>query len=191
MSRSRVEFGWPSDWTLQVIVGVGPINHGHLVELVQKHFANQPSKPVGQVPYSGPSRFTSASVPLFLLLPGQDKVKTWLQMEYRDDTLPMCYTGVGFEGLAAGDPRNNALEVIKSIVGSFNRARQPVGDHGLNIINDIGQAPRFEGEMRVFEFDFYNINYRDNGMFGAYVACEESDWVPNNTLKRFFKEMCR
>merc|ERR1712151_1062706 len=95
------------------------------------------------------------------------------ELIYRNDEMgPTAYISVGWEGVPHKSPDAVTMMVMASTIGSYkkNTGLVPGTISGNRVINavankmQVGCADEFEAFMRF---------YRDTGMFGFYIACDE------------------
>merc|ERR1712226_1780271 len=136
-----------------VLVATGPVNHGDVVKAatsalggVSKGQATQG----WQKPY-----FCGA------------------ELLYRNDEMgPTAYIAVGWEGVPARSPDAVTFMVMQHIIGSYTKGAGLVPGEisGNRVVNNVankmqvGCADKFEG--------FCNF-YKDTGIFGFYIQCDE------------------
>merc|ERR1739845_119437 len=83
-----------------------------------------------------------------------------------------AYISVGWEGVPWKSPDAVTFMVMAKIIGSYkkNTGLVPGSISGNRVVNavankmDVGCADEFEA---------FNINYKDTGMFGFYIVCDE------------------
>merc|ERR1712190_137002 len=96
-----------------------------------------------------------------------------VELLYRNDEMgPTAYIAVGWEGVPWKSPDAVTFMVMASIIGSYkkNTGLVPGNISGNRVINAVAN------KMQVGcadEFECFNYFYRDTGMFGFYIACDE------------------
>merc|ERR1719444_660495 len=136
-----------------VIAASGPMKHAEVVQLATSAFggikAGAP-KPAGTKPY-----FCGA------------------ELLYRNDEMgPTAYISVGWESVPWKSPDAVTFMVMQAIIGSYkkNAGLVPGTISGNRVINAVAN------KMQVGcadEFEAFNYFYKDTGMFGFYIACDE------------------
>jgi processing peptidase subunit beta len=95
------------------------------------------------------------------------------ELIYRNDEMgPTAYIAVGWEGVPWKSPDAVTFMVMAKIIGSYkkNSGLVPGTISGNRVINAVAN------KMQVGcadEFECFNINYKDTGMFGFYIVCDE------------------
>merc|ERR1712241_1005986 len=136
-----------------VIAAAGPVAHADLVQMATASFggmaAGEP-KPAATKPY-----FCGA------------------ELIYRNDEMgPTAYITAGWEGVPWKSPDAVTFMVMQAIIGTYTKGEGlvPGTISGNRVINavankmNVGCADHFEA---------FNINYKDTGMFGFHIACDE------------------
>lgn len=136
-----------------VLAAAGPVPHEELVSLASSALGGvQPGTPA-----------PGATKPYFC----------GAELLYRNDEMgPTAYISVGWESVPWKSPDAVTFMVMQSIIGSYkkNEGLVPGTISGNRVINAVAN------KMQVGcadEFEAFNINYRDTGMFGFYIACDE------------------
>jgi len=136
-----------------VIVGTGAIQHGDLVKLAQAAFGDVKAgspRPVAERPY-----FCGA------------------ELIYRNDEMgPTAYIACGFEAVPWRSPDAVTFMVMQHVIGSYkkNKGLVPGNISGNRVINAVAN------KMNVGcadEFEAFTYFYRDTGIFGFYIQCDE------------------
>merc|ERR1712151_836431 len=95
------------------------------------------------------------------------------ELIYRNDEMgPTAYISAGWEGVPWKSPDAVTFMVMQAILGSYTKGEGlvPGTISGNRVINavankmNVGCADHFEA---------FNINYKDTGMFGFHIACDE------------------
>jgi len=95
------------------------------------------------------------------------------ELIYRNDEMgPTAYISVGWEGVPWKSPDAVTFMVMQSIMGSYKKGEGlvPGNISGNRITNAVAN------KMNVGcadEFEAFNLFYKDTGMFGFYVVCDE------------------
>mmetsp|Transcript_5779 Transcript_5779/g.15568 ORF Transcript_5779/g.15568 Transcript_5779/m.15568 type:complete len:474 (-) Transcript_5779:402-1823(-) len=136
-----------------VIAATGPMKHAELVKLATAAF--------GGVKAGGPAAY------------GEKPYFCGAELIYRNDEMgPTAYISVGWEAVPWKSPDAVTFMVMQSIIGSYkkNAGLVPGVLSGNRVINavankmDVGCADEFEA---------FTHFYKDTGIFGFYVACDE------------------
>jgi len=136
-----------------VIAASGPLKHQELVSLASSAF--------GSVKAGGPK--PGSTKPYFC----------GAELIYRNDEMgPTAYIAVGWEAVPWKSPDAVTFMVMQSIIGSYkkNTGLVPGTISGNRVINAVAN------KMQVGcadEFEAFNYFYKDTGMFGFYIACDE------------------
>jgi len=136
-----------------VIAAAGPLPHADLVKLAEASFGTVPKAPAAE--YGTKPYFCGA------------------ELIYRNDEMgPLAYISVGFEGVPWRSPDVIGLMVAKQVLGSYkkNEGLVPGTISGNRTINAVAN------KMSVGcaeEFDTFSISYKDTGVFGFYIVCDE------------------
>merc|ERR1719169_49030 len=85
---------------------------------------------------------------------------------------PTAYVSVGWESVPARSGDAVTFMVMQHIIGSYkkNAGLVPGTISGNRTINAVAN------KMEVGcadEFEAFNINYKDTGLFGFYIVCDE------------------
>merc|ERR1711920_785485 len=95
------------------------------------------------------------------------------ELLYRNDEMgPTAYISVAWEAVPWKSPDAVTFMVMQSIIGSYkkNAGLVPGTISGNRVVNAVAN------KMQVGcadEFEAFNYFYRDTGMFGFYIACDE------------------
>merc|ERR1719265_1682368 len=95
------------------------------------------------------------------------------ELIYRNDEMgPTAYVSVGWEGVPFKSPDAVTFMVMQKLIGSYkkNTGLVPGTISGNRVINAVAN------KMSVGcaeEFEAFNLNYKDTGMFGFYAVCDE------------------
>jgi len=139
-----------------VIAGAGAVDHQQLVELATKAF--------GSLPASSSKRVVSA--------PG---LYTGSELRIRHDLVPKAHAAIAFAIAGQTDPDSYPLEVIKHMLGSWEKS----GNSGVhNASYMIRQVAREELAEKLTTFI---APYSDIGLFGVYTSM---DWMGQHELFR-------
>jgi processing peptidase subunit beta len=148
---SYVQSNWTADKT--VIAATGGVKHADLVAMATEKFGG-----------------LKASTPA----PGSTKPYfCGAELIYRNDEMgPTAYIGVGWEAVPWKSPDAVTFMVMASIIGKYkkNAGLVPGNISGNRVVNavankmQVGCADEFEAFMHF---------YKDTGMFGFYIACDE------------------
>jgi len=136
-----------------VLAAVGPMKHEAVVNLAAAALGSVPSS----VPVSGWQK------PYFC----------GAELIYRNDEMgPTAYISVGWEGVPWKSPDAMTFMVMQAIMGSYKKGEGlvPGTISGNRIINAVAN------KMNVGcadEFEAFNHFYKDTGMFGFHIACDE------------------
>jgi len=149
--QSYVDANYTAD--KMVLAVAGPVKHEELVALAASSLggvkAGTPA-PGGSKPY-----FCGA------------------ELIYRNDEMgPTAYISVGWEGVPWKSPDAVTFMVMQAIMGSYKKGEGlvPGNISGNRITNAVAN------KMNVGcadEFEAFNLFYKDTGMFGFYVVCDE------------------
>lgn len=135
------------------IVAAGPMKHEELVKLA--------ASSLGGVK-AGPG-IVGATKPYFC----------GAELIYRNDEMgPTAYISVGWEGVPWRSPDAVSFMVMQHIIGSYKKGAGLVPGEisGNRVINNVAN------KMQVGcadEFEAFNLFYKDTGIFGFYIACDE------------------
>merc|ERR1719188_1742484 len=135
-----------------VIAAAGPMKHAELVGLASASFG---SVKAGTLKWADKPYFCGA------------------ELIYRNDEMgPTAYIAVGFEGVPWKSPDAVTFMVMQAIIGSYkkNAGLVPGTISGNRVVNAVAN------KMQVGcadEFEAFSHFYRDTGMFGFYIACDE------------------
>jgi len=136
-----------------VIAAAGPVAHAELVQLATAAF--------GGVAAGGPK--PAAMKPYFC----------GAELIYRNDEMgPTAYIAAGWESVPWRSPDAVAFMMMEAIIGNYTRGvgLVPGNLSGNRVINNVA------GKMAVGcadTFETFNNFYRDTGIFGYYIACDE------------------
>lgn len=155
LSQAHLEKYLAANYTADkmVIVAAGPVKHADIVQLASAAFGNVKAGPPHAV----------CTKPYFC----------GAELIYRNDEMgPTAYICIGLEGVPWRSPDAVTFMVMQHIIGSYkkNQGLVPGTISGNRVINAVAN------KMAVGcadEFETFNINYRDTGMFGFYIACDE------------------
>jgi len=95
------------------------------------------------------------------------------ELIYRNDEMgPTAYVSVGWEGVPHRSPDAIAFWVMQHIIGSYkkNQGLVPGNISGNRVINGVANKM---GVGCADVYECFNIHYRDTGMFGFYIECDE------------------
>lgn len=136
-----------------VIAASGPVKHEEVVKLAKAAFGGVKAgtpKPGATKPY-----FCGA------------------ELIYRNDEMgPTAYISIGWESVPWRSPDAVTFMVMQSIIGSYkkNKGLVPGTISGNRVINNVAN------KMAVGcadEFEAFNMFYKDTGIFGFYIQCDE------------------
>lgn len=136
-----------------VIAAAGPMAHADLVQLAGSAFGGVkagPPKPTTTKPY-----FCGA------------------ELLYRNDEMgATAYVAAGWESVPWRSPDAVAFMLMESIIGNYNKDKGlvPGNISGNRVINAVAN------KMQVGcadTFETFNKFYRDTGIFGYYIECDE------------------
>lgn len=136
-----------------VVAAVGAVSHAEVVELASAAFGGLKA---------GPPRLYE-SRPYFC----------GAELIYRNDEMgPTAYISVGWEGVPWKSADAVTFMVMAKIIGSYKKdtGLVPGTISGNRVINAVAN------KMQVGcadEFEAFNYFYKDTGMFGFYIACDE------------------
>jgi processing peptidase subunit beta len=136
-----------------VVAASGPMKHEELVKLASAAF--------GGVKAGAPA--VAAGKPYFC----------GAELIYRNDEMgPTAYISVGWEAVPWKSPDAVTFMVMQSIIGSYkkNTGLVPGAISGNRVINAVAN------KMQVGcadEFEAFTHFYKDTGMFGFYISCDE------------------
>lgn len=107
-------------------------------------------------------------------LPGADKPYfCGAELLYRNDEMgPIAHVSVAWEGVPYKSPDAVTFMVMKHIVGSYKKGAGVVPGtiSGNRVANAVANKM---GVGCAEEFQAFSHNYKDTGMFGFYIACDE------------------
>jgi len=136
-----------------VLAAAGPMKHEELVKLA--------TSALGGVKTSAPA--PGMSKPYFC----------GAELIYRNDEMgPTAYISVGWEAVPWRSPDAVTFMVMQAIMGSYKKGEGlvPGNISGNRIVNAVAN------KMNVGcadEFEAFSLFYKDTGMFGFYVVCDE------------------
>jgi len=136
-----------------VLAAAGPLKHEELVKLA--------TSSLGGVKAGAPA--PGSSKPYFC----------GAELIYRNDEMgPTAYISVGWEAVPWRSPDAVTFMVMQAIMGSYKKGEGlvPGNISGNRIVNAVAN------KMNVGcaeEFEAFNLFYKDTGMFGFYVVCDE------------------
>jgi len=149
--QSYIDTNYTAD--KMVLAATGPVKHEELVKLAEAS--------LGGVKAGAPAPYTTK--PYFC----------GAELIYRNDEMgPTAYISVGWEAVPWRSPDAVTFMVMSSIIGSYkkNVGLVPGNISGNRVINnvankmDVGCAEEFEAFAHF---------YKDTGVFGFYIACDE------------------
>jgi processing peptidase subunit beta len=149
--KAYVDYNYRAQNT--VLVATGPVAHAEVVELAQAGFGHMTKaklKPVGTRPY-----FCGA------------------ELLYRNDEMgPTAYIAAGFESVPWRSPDAVTFMLMESLIGHYKKGvgLVPGTISGNRVVN--GVANKMEVGC-ADEFETFNRFYRDTGVFGFYIECDE------------------
>jgi len=136
-----------------VVSAAGPLKHEELVKLAAEKFGGVKAG----VPVVGETK------PYFC----------GAELIYRNDEMgPTAYVSVGWEGVPWKSPDAVTFMVMQAIMGSYKKGEGlvPGTISGNRVTNAVAN------KMQVGcadEFEAFNLCYKDTGMFGFYIVCDE------------------
>merc|ERR1712060_208481 len=149
--QSYVDTNYTAD--KMVVTAVGAVSHQAVVELASAAFGGVKSGP--------PPVFEER--PYFC----------GAELIYRNDEMgPTAYITVGWEGVPWKSPDAVTFMVMQAIIGSYKKGTGlvPGTISGNRVINAVAN------KMNVGcadEFEAFNLFYKDTGIFGFHIACDE------------------
>jgi len=149
---SYIQQNWTADKT--VICATGGVKHADLVAQATEAFG-------GMKACTSPVE--AATKPYFC----------GAELIYRNDEMgPTAYIGVGWEGVPWKSPDAVTFMVMASIIGSYKKGAGlvPGNISGNRVVNAVAN------KMQVGcanEFEAFAHFYKDTGMFGFYIECDE------------------
>merc|ERR1711920_318912 len=148
---SYIQQNWTADKT--VICATGAVKHSELVAKATETLGGMKSgTPV-----------EAATKPYFC----------GAELIYRNDEMgPTAYIGVGWESVPWKSPDAVTFMVMASIIGSYKKSAGlvPGNISGNRVVNAVAN------KMQVGcanEFEAFSHFYKDTGMFGFYIECDE------------------
>merc|ERR1712032_715461 len=159
--------------------GIDSLSSDHLVSFLSTNYtgSNMVFAAVGPMQHEAVVKLASAalgSVPPSVLVPGwQRPYFCGAELIYRNDEMgPTAYISVGWEGVPWRSPDAVTFMVMQSIIGSYKKGAGLVPGEisGNRVINAVAN------KMQVGcadEFEAFNCFYRDTGIFGFYIQCDE------------------
>merc|ERR1719215_2365183 len=136
-----------------VLAATGPINHDDLVKFA--------TSSLGGLKAGAP--VTGTTKPYFC----------GAELIYRNDEMgPTAYCSVGWEGVPYKSPDAVTFMVMAKVIGSYKKGAGivPGTISGNRTTNAVANKM---GVGCADEFEAFNINYKDTGMFGFYAVCDE------------------
>lgn len=136
-----------------VIAASGPVNHAELVKAAEASFGG----------FKAGTPAPGATKPYFC----------GAELLYRNDEMgPTAYISVGWEGVPLRSPDAVTFMVMQHVIGSYkkNAGVVPGTISGNRVSNAIANKM---GVGCADEYQAFNYFYKDTGMFGFYVACDE------------------
>lgn len=142
-----------------VLVGSGAVNHGELVKLAEKQFANLPvsAKPV--TPGAG-SRGPH-DVPKFV----------GSEVRIRDDTLPVAHIAIAVEGVSWSSPDYYTALVAQAVIGNWNRSLGTASNQGSKLSAIVSK------NNLANSFVSFSTSYSDTGLWGIYLTTENKTQI--------------
>lgn len=127
-----------------VLSAAGSVNHKELVDLANKHLGKLEDTFDKQSPILAPCRFTSSDV------------------RVRDDSIPLAYVAVAFEGPGLKNDDYLPLEVARHYLGSWDRCQASGANHPLTLAKHCDQGWEKSGKflktplmVRIYNLIFY------------------------------------
>jgi processing peptidase subunit beta len=156
LTEAQLQSYVSSNYTAEniVLAASGPVQHAELVKL-------------------------ASSGPLAALKAGPEPVyerKPYFcgaELIYRNDEMgPTAYVTVAFEGVPLKSALSPHFTVFKHLIGSYqkNTGLVPGTISGNRTINNVANKM---GVGCADEFETFNIQYKDTGMFGFYISMDE------------------
>lgn len=136
-----------------VVAAIGPIKHEDVVKTAEAA--------MGGLRAGTPT--TGATKPYFC----------GAELMYRNDEMgPTAYVSVGWEGVPYRSPDAVTFMVMQHIIGSYkkNTGLVPGTISGNRVANAVANKM---GVGCADEFEAFNVHYKDTGMFGFYLSCDE------------------
>lgn len=126
-----------------VLVGAGAVKHKDLVALAEQAFASLSSE--DNVPQPLPNSYTGSEV------------------RFRNDDMPYAHIAVGVEGVSWTDPDYFTMQVIQTIMGSWDRN---VGA-GANSSSRLAEV--IATDKLAHSYHSFHTSYADTGLVGNYA----------------------
>jgi len=152
-----------------VIAAAGGVTHEQICELADKHFGQFPSKPASPPFTWEPSIFTGAEV------------------RVHDDAMAGgAHLAIAFEGLSWNDPDVYALQMLGSLLGSYDaKIARGAGVHSSSkLVHDLARDDLASAVMP------FCTCYTDTGLFGVYAVASEKNNLDELSLV-LLEEMVR
>lgn len=95
------------------------------------------------------------------------------ELIYRNDDMgPTAYVSVGWEGVPARSPDAVTFSLMAQIIGNYQKGAGlvPGGISGNRTVNAVANKM---GIGCADKFECFNLMYRDTGLFGYYIECDE------------------
>lgn len=137
-----------------VIAASGPQKHEELVQLASAAFGGVKAGLPKELSYTKPY-FCGA------------------ELLYRNDEMgPTAHIAMGWESVPARSPDAVTFMVLQHVIGSYDKTKGlvPGNISGNRVINNIANKM---GVGCADNFEAFNRFYKDTGIFGFYVACDE------------------
>jgi len=159
--------------------GIDSLSSDHLVSFLSTNYtgSNMVFAAVGPMQHEAVVKLASAalgSVPPSVLVPGwQRPYFCGAELLYRNDEMgPTAYISAGWEGVPWKSPDAVTFMVMQAIIGSYKKGTGlvPGTISGNRVINAVAN------KMNVGcadEFEAFNLFYKDTGIFGFHIACDE------------------
>merc|ERR1719414_118144 len=139
-----------------------------LATAAQTNLIDVSTKYSGSAEYLKPCRFTA------------------LEVQHRDDALPLAHIAMGFNGCSYNSPDRPALMLIAEMVGSHDKTHGALSQ-GLHPIAQHVQNPQYESYSARSFAHFYS----DCGMSGFYfVAGPPTIDAAGGFMARFYMNLC-
>jgi processing peptidase subunit beta len=128
-----------------VLVGVGNVDHSHLVKLGEKYFNQVPAKSLGATPET---RYVGSDIQLY------------------NPEIPFMHLAIGFEGPSISSPDILVLNVIQLLIGSYDKA-MGIGKHvSTSFCSKIAEKDLARSVVP------FNHAYSDTGLFGVHIVSD-------------------
>ncbi|XP_053672099.1 mitochondrial-processing peptidase subunit beta-like [Anopheles nili] len=131
-----------------VLAAAGDVRQTDLEKLAEKYLCKVESTFDGKSPQLSAVRFTGS------------------EMRVRDDSLPLAHVAVAVEGCGASSSDVLALSVASALIGTWDRT------FGGGVNNASKLAVASAHDKLCHNYESFNLNYRDTGLWGIYFQCD-------------------